>query len=136
VGIFFETRVHQDVEDAVRRVAEHERRGEDDVEGELARLTLLHGAPRTQELQWNRLLIAIGLVGILAAGGVAAEWGDLTTSSDALWGLATATFGIAAGLIGGEEPSARDSGGGLERSEGISVPAVRGVRVLAAPLRV
>jgi hypothetical protein len=105
VGIFFETRVHQDVEDAVRQAADDERRGGQGGR-DLAMLALLHGAPRTQALQWNRLLLAIGLVGILAAAAAGAEWADLTTSSEALWGLATATFGIVIGLIGGEKASA------------------------------
>jgi hypothetical protein len=106
MGIFFETRVQQDVEDAVRRRAEDQRRGGDDVDQELARLTMLHGAPRTQELQWKRLLLALGVVGLLAAAAAGAEWADLPTSSDALWGLATATFGIVIGLISGEKASA------------------------------
>jgi hypothetical protein len=106
VGIFFETRMHPDVADAVRRAADDARRSGDEVGGELARLTMLHGAPRTQEFQWKRLLIALGLVGILAAAAVGAEWKDLTTSSEALWGLATTTFGIVIGLISGEKASA------------------------------
>lgn len=52
------------------------------------------------------LLIALGLVGILAAAAVISEAHDLNDATDALWGLTTATFGLVVGLLGGEKAAA------------------------------
>ena len=106
MGLFYETKLHPDVEDAVRRASTGVRRGEGDVEGDVARLALLHGSPRKQEIQWPRLLMALGLVGILAAAAVTSEAHDLHDATDALWGLTTATFGLVVGLLGGEKAAA------------------------------
>ena len=60
---------------------------------------------RTQSLQWNRLLIALAILGTLTAAAVGAEAADLNTSSDALWGMTTSLLGLIVGLIGGEKAS-------------------------------
>ena len=63
------------------------------------------GTLRTQSLQWNRLLIALAILGTLTAAAVGAEAADLNTSSDALWGMTTSLLGLIVGLIGGEKAS-------------------------------
>jgi hypothetical protein len=59
-----------------------------------------------QLLQWNRLVAALAILGILVAAAVGAEAADLDKSSDALWGLTSSVLGLVVGLLGGEKASA------------------------------
>ena len=111
MGIFYQSKLHPEVEEAVRRASTGTRRGEGDPEADMARLALVHELTREQEIQWPRLLIALGLVAALAVGGVICEAFDLDSSTDAFWGLATAAFGIIVGLLGGEKASAYGGAG-------------------------
>jgi hypothetical protein len=103
MGFFYESHLRPEVEDAIRRAETGATRGPGDADSEIARIALLHGSAHTQEIQWSRLVIALGLVGALALGGVIADAFSLEKSTEAFWGLATAAFGIIVGLLGGEK---------------------------------
>jgi len=82
----------------LRDAVAEERRDAGEVEAELERL-----APRTQALRLDRLLFALGLLGVLAGAAVATEAAELEKSSDALWGLTVSVLGLIVGLLGGEK---------------------------------
>jgi len=50
----------------------------------------------------GRLLIAAGIVILLAVAGMVSEAQGWTESSKAIWGLAASAFGVIVGLLGGE----------------------------------
>jgi hypothetical protein len=97
LGIFYERALHPGVENAIRESMGDESRSADELVTQLQSV----GAG-TRRIQWNRLLISLGILGAVVIGAVATEAADLTNSSDALWGMTASLLGLIVGLLGGE----------------------------------
>jgi len=102
VGIFYEKKLHPSVEKMIREGLGEDRRSADEL---VDRLQAGSADLQTHSIQWNRLLIALGILGSVVVGAVVAEAADLTKSSDALWGMTASLLGLIVGLLGGETAS-------------------------------
>jgi hypothetical protein len=100
LGIFYERALHPGVENAIRESMGDESRSADELVTQLQSVGA--GNLGTRRIQWNRLLISLGILGAVVIGAVATEAADLTNSSDALWGMTASLLGLIVGLLGGE----------------------------------